>query len=247
MPKQFLLDSYGHGLTIKTGSEPIQFEFPNPSPELINLACAIEYRNRLIVNKLLAKGVFRLIDVGSDFGDLVNKAKLSGINSVGIEPYEEARQKAKKAGLRVVDATIQDILGRRSIVETAGDSSSGLIAISMLNILPGLLLKPEAKSELLRIAFVEGDLIIGNFTKREIRRIVKQGEWSSETLGHNRSAPRKSTLQLKQYGRLVFKARLLQHVVDWIVHNIFGNFQFKFQNRIDSYTLSVTIFQKSKV
>jgi hypothetical protein len=117
----------------------------------------------------------------------------------------------------------------------------------MLNILQGFLLEPEAKSELLRIAFEEGDLIIGNFTKREIRQIVKQGEWSSETLGHNGSVPRKSTLHLKQYGRFVFKARLLQSAIDWIAANIFGNFQFKFQNRIDTYTLSVTIFQKIKM
>jgi SAM-dependent methyltransferase len=141
--------------------------------ELITHKMAISLRDELITQWLANLGVKRLLDVGCDFGSLLAKASLFGINSYGLDIDKDAIELARKSGLNIQECSIEQIIRERTIRPFFPAEDESVTAVSCLNILHGKWDDPQKRKLLLEIFLKDADFVFVTLTSSQLRQLRK--------------------------------------------------------------------------
>ena len=97
-------------------------------------AAAIRLRDEVISLNLKTMGVSTLLDVGCDFGSLLELANQNGIEARGIDVNLDSIRKAREAGFNVTNLSMEELFPTK-ISDYMSLTQSGHTALSCLNML----------------------------------------------------------------------------------------------------------------
>jgi SAM-dependent methyltransferase len=235
------------------GAVSISDGFRGPSPgraALINQKLAISYRDELISNSLGTLSVTKIVDIGCDFGSLLFEASRAGIESIGLDPSEEAVTLCALAGLSAVQGRYQDLSNHESPVRQQIlhflDSTSGRTAVSLL----GILHAEKNDSALwywIRANVDLADYFVLTVNRRQLKNLKALGLRVHSRIGASTKTPALWQAHLQQYGRTFFftEAKGILHTIEGRLWEIIRG-RHTFPDKLSTYSRLVVILEKSR-
>jgi hypothetical protein len=206
---------------------------------------AIAFRDDMIVAHLKDLGVTSLLDIGCDFGSLINVASKNGIIARGVDVNDSAIELAKAAGLDVVQCSIEQIVVDDTFQAISIDKGRGLSGMSCLNILHGDWAKSDVRDDFLRLSLSNFDYVIITATREWFMKISNEFNLTYvQFIGPARRPVRKSASQLAQYGSTFFFKGKLHFFENYFWDILLG--KWRFPNPIVNY-LSLVIIMSTRV
>lgn len=206
-------------------------------------AAAIRLRDEVISLNLKAMGVSTLLDVGCDFGSLLELANQKGIKARGIDVNLDSIRKAREAGLNTTNLSMEDLFPTK-ISDFVTLTQSGHTALSCLNILHG-----EWKDKTIRDKFISNslnyfDYVVITSTRKQLKKIQREHDITFFKFIGPRNGPiTKFQYTLSQYGTTFFFTGRL-HKIEKSFWQIFTG-GYSYANPVNTY-LDLVIIMSSK-
>lgn len=218
----------------------------NALHSLINQKNAISNRDEMLVASLKNLGVTHLIDIGCDFGNLINAANKSGIRALGLEIIPTSISLLENAKLNYVEMSIQEFVASpennlklRNFLE-----ESGTLAISCLNILHGNWEDCGLRDDLLDKMLSLSQICVITGSSGQIRRLKRRRKIQViGFLGPRNRAISKSYSELLQYGQFYLLKFWGGRRVESIIYRILIG-RFKYTEKISNYLQLVVIISE---
>lgn len=171
---------------------------------------AIQMSDEKIATWLQWWNVNFLLDVGCDFGSLLNECNKLGIETVGYDIDETSIRLLSLAKLNYRRISIEDIVQSGNLLLPNRIQGKGLRAVSCLNILHSGNLDATTREEFIRICLSDADFVVVTLTKRMLRRLNRKLCFQvNGFIGASQKPITDYQSQLLQYGTTFrFKGRL---------------------------------------
>jgi len=214
--------------------------------DLINLKHAISYRDELIAAHLKNLGVTEVIDIGCDFGNLLNTCENLGIKAKGYDIDPNAVESCRNSNLTAEIASFNSIAESPeqylkfdyNLDETDEKST----AISILNVIGGKWKDLRLRKRLIVCCIERADFFIITADKRLLKRILKEFSLQVVTfLGPQSKTLPRYFLTFLQYGHPLFLRNSNFEMRFWQKLTMGKR---SFQDRISAYTRHSVILKK---
>jgi hypothetical protein len=207
---------------------------------LITQKHAIECRDEIIVAHLKKLGAKTLLDIGCDFGSLVNEAGKNGIISRGIDVDDATLELARAADLDVVKYSIEEIVVDGSFRAVSIDDGCGPSVMSCLNILHGDWEARDVRDSFLKISLSNFDFVVLTATRELFLQISKKFDLTYvQFIGPANRPIRKSAAHISQYGSTFFSKGNIHFLENFLWDTLLG--KWRFPNPIVTYLGLVVI------
>jgi SAM-dependent methyltransferase len=201
---------------------------------------AIECRDEMIVAHLKKLRAKSLLDIGCDFGSLVNEAGKNGIISRGIDVDDAIIKLARAADLDVVKYSIEEIVADGSFRAVSIENDCGPSVMSCLNILHGDWGSGDVRDSFLKISLSNFDYVVLTATREWFLQISNEFDLTYiQFIGPANRPIRKSTAHLIQYGSTFFFKGKIHFLENFFWDILLG--KWRFPNPIVSYLGLVAI------
>jgi hypothetical protein len=206
---------------------------------------AIQMRDEKIAAWLHWWNVNFLLDVGCDFGSLLNECNKLGIESLGYDIDQTSISLLSLAKLNFRRVSIEEIVQAGNLLLPNQVSGEKLMAVSCLNILHSGNLDATTREEFVRICLSNADFVVITLTKRMLRQLGRKLSFQvNGFVGANQKPISDYQSQLLQYGATFrFKGKLgyLEKSFWRILHG-----QYSYPQPHNSYDKLVVIISKVK-
>lgn len=186
-----------------------------------------------------------LLDIGCDFGSLLNECQKIGIDALGYDNDSTALEFVASANLRGSNVSIQDIIMAGNLLlpsDILTQHNKKLIAVSCLNILHSGNMDHELRKNLLSIFLSDADLVVVTLTKRLLKQLRSELHFKVIGFVGGTQKPISDTFaQLNQYGTTFRFTRFLHRLEKKFWETLYDKYDYSLPSR--SYSRLVVILQ----
>jgi hypothetical protein len=213
---------------------------------LINQKNAISHRDEMLIATLKHLGVTHLIDIGCDFGNLINAATKSGIKAIGLEINPIAISHLENAQMNYVEMSIQEFVSSPEDNQKLKDflEEPGALAISCLNIINGDWKDNGLRDDLIDKMLSLSDICVITGLKRQLIQLKKRRKIQIIGFLGPRNRPiSRSRSELYQYGNFHFLRFWGGARIESVIYRFFVS-RFKYTDKISNYVQMVVIISE---
>lgn len=206
---------------------------------------AIQARDEKIAAWLNWQKADFLLDVGCDFGSLLNECNKLGIESIGYDIDPSAIQLLISANLNHRSVSIEDIVNAGELLLPTTFQNKQLRAVSCLNILHSGNLSSSTRERFIKICLDDADFVVVTLTKSMLKRLQRKVSFQVlGFIGGTQNPISDFNSQLRQYGS-TFKFRgRLGRVEKFFWGLIYGRYDYPKPS--NSYEKLVVILAKGR-